>query len=78
MLEVGQIICSKDISGEEYFVVVETGHRPLLEKLDDFIIRNFVVCEPSTGDFYTLAELIAREKDKIIRNRKVEIDVYRN
>ena len=78
MLELGQIFCSKEATGDVYYIVIETGRRMLFEKVEDYIIRNYVVSDPDTGNFYTIKNIIEQEKDKIIRNRKVEIDVYGN
>jgi hypothetical protein len=78
MLELGQIFCSKEATGDVYYIVIETGRRMLFEKVEDYITRNYVVSDPDTGNFYTIKNIIEQEKDKLIRAGKVRLDVYDN
>ncbi len=78
MFEYGQIIKSCGHQETDYYIVVETGRRPILQKLDNFIINNYRVTDPDTGDYYTIKEIIEREKHKIIHKEAIELDVYNN
>ena len=65
MLELGTIITNEDSTGLTYFIVTKTGTHTVLEKLDDFILRNYVV---QTSDVYTtLKEILEFEKKKILK-----------
>ena len=65
MLELGTIITNEDYTGLTYFIVTKTGTHTVLEKLDDFILRNYVV---QTSDVYTtLKEILEYEKKKILK-----------
>ena len=74
MFKLGEIIPSYGPQGEEYYIVVEVGHRPLLEKVEDYIIRNY--CVVDYGEQYTLAGLIEREKRRMLS--KGAVNVYDN
>ncbi len=74
MFKLGEIIPSEGSKGTEYYIVVEAGHRPLLELLDDYIMRCRTV--PYEGEYCTLREIVYREKQKIIS--KGYINVQRN
>ena len=65
MLELGTIITNEDSTGLTYFIVTKTGTHTVLEKLDDFILRNYVV---QTSDVYTtFKEILEYEKKKILK-----------
>ena len=72
MLEVGTIIASKDPTATEYFVVTGiTARRPVLEPLDSFIMRNYVV---QTGDIYcTIKELVEDERHKMLQKGVIDV-----
>lgn len=74
MLELGTIIANEEPSGTVHYVVTETGSRVSLEKIEDYIIRNYVV---QTGDVYrTIKELIEDEKCYLIRKGDVDVPRY--
>lgn len=75
MFEVGQIITDKNIQGEEHYIVIEGGHRPVLEKLDEFIMRHYVVRDQN-GSCYTIKELVNREKYKAISRGEWDVPSY--
>lgn len=76
MFEVGQIIIDKTAQGEEHYIVIETnGHRPILEKLDEFIMRHYVVRDQN-GSCYTIKELVNREKYKAISRGEWDVPSY--
>lgn len=64
MLKLGAIISSESPKGTEYYIVTETGLRPRLELVEDFIMRNYIV--PYEDELCTLKEIINREKQKIL------------
>ena len=71
MLELGTIIANEDPTGTIYFIVTKAGTHTVLEKLDDFIMRNRVV---QTSDVYrTLREIIEDEKQKIIKKGVADV-----
>jgi hypothetical protein len=64
-MKLGEVIESCTPTGTDYYIVIETGYRPLLEKIEDFIIRNRVI---TTCDVYRpLRDIIEEEKKAIIR-----------
>ena len=70
-MKLGDIIESCDSTGTNYYIVVEAGQRSLLEKLDDYIIRNRVI---TTCDVYrTLRDIIAEEKRVIIKKGTIDV-----
>lgn len=71
MFKVGEIIPSESAKGTEYYIVVEAGHRPLLELLDDYIMRCRTV--PYEGDYCTLREIVEREKQRIISKGYINV-----
>jgi hypothetical protein len=74
MLELGTIIANEETSGTVHYVVTETGRRPRLEKIEDYIIRRYVV---QTGDVYrTIGEVIEDEKRYLIRKGEVDVPRY--
>ena len=72
MFKLGEIVPSYGPQGEEHYIVVEAGRRPLLEKVEDYIIRRYCVID-NDGERYTLAELINREKQKILHRGEVDV-----
>ena len=71
MLELGTIITNEDSTGLTYFIVTKTGTHTVLEKLEDFIMRNYVI---QTSDVYrTLKEIIADEKHKILKRGAADV-----
>lgn len=71
MLELGTIITNEDSTGLTYFIVTKTGTHTVLEKLEDFIMRNYVI---QTSDVYrTLKEIIADEKHKILKRGVADV-----
>jgi hypothetical protein len=74
MLELGAILANEELCGTVHYVITETGRRPHLEKVEDFIIRNYIV---QTGDVYrTIKEVIEDEKRKMIRKGEVDVPRY--
>ena len=71
MLKLGTIISSESPKGMEYFIVTETGRRPKLELVEDFVMRNYMV--PYEDELCTLKEIINREKQKILRGGQVNV-----
>ncbi len=74
MFRLGEIIPSHGSAGDEHYIVVETGHRSLLEKVEDYIIRNY--CVMDHGEQYTLAGLIEREKQKMLSKGEINVQGY--
>ena len=72
MYRFGDIIQGEEASGTVYYVVTEiNGRRPILERLEDFIIRNYVV---KAGDVYlTLKEIIEDEKQRAIKEGVIDV-----
>ena len=71
MLELWTIITHEDSTGTTYFIVTKTGTHTVLEKLDDFIMRNRVV---QTSDVYrTLKEILEDEKREILRKGVIDV-----
>jgi hypothetical protein len=74
MFELGTIIAKEELSGTVHYVVTETGGRITFEKVEDYIIRNYVV---QTGDVYrTIKEIIEDEKRYLIRKGEVDVPRY--
>ena len=71
MFKLGTIIPSEGPKGTEYYIVVEEGHRPLLELLDDYIMRCRTV--PYEGEYCTLREIVEREKQRIINRGHIDV-----
>jgi hypothetical protein len=71
MFRVGEIIPSESLKGTEYYIVVEAGHRPLLELLDDYIMRCRTV--PYEGEYCTLREIVDCEKQRIISKGYINV-----
>jgi hypothetical protein len=71
MFKLGEIIPSEGPKGTEYYIVVEAGRRPLLELLDNYIMRCRTV--PYEGEYCTLREIIDREKQRIISKGYVDV-----
>jgi hypothetical protein len=71
MFKLGEIIPSDGPKGTEYYIVVEEGTRPLLELLDDYIMRCRMV--PYEGEYCTLREIVDREKQKIISKGYINV-----
>ena len=70
-MKLGEVISSVGPTGTDYYIVVETGRRPLLEKVEDFIICNRVV---TTCDVYrTIKDIIEEEKKVIIRKGIIDV-----
>lgn len=70
----GQIFENEELGGTVYYIVTEVGSQTKFEKLEDFIIRNYVV---QTGDVYrTIRDIIEDEKRYIIRRGKVDAQNY--
>ena len=74
MLKLGAIIPNEEPSGTVYYVVTETGSKVNLEKIEDYIIRRYVV---QTGDVYrTIGEIIEDEKRYLIHKGEVDVPHY--
>jgi hypothetical protein len=71
MFKLGEIIPSEGPKCTEYYIVVEEGHRPLLELLDDYIMRCRTV--PYEGEYCTLREIVDREKQRIISKGYINV-----
>lgn len=71
MFKLGEIIPSEGPKGIEYYIVVEAGDRPLLELLDDYILRCRIV--PYEGEYCTLREVVEREKQRIISKGYINV-----
>lgn len=71
MFKLGEIIPSEGVKGTEYYIVVEEGAKPLLELLDDYIMRCRTVYYE--GEYCTLAEIVAREKQRIISRGYINV-----
>jgi hypothetical protein len=71
MLKLGTIILSEGPKGTEYYIVTETGRRPKLELVEEFIMRNYVV--PYDDEICTLKEIINREKRKILSEGHIDV-----
>jgi hypothetical protein len=71
MFKLGEIIPSEGPKGTEYYIVVEEGTRPLLELLDDYIMRCRTV--PYEGEYCTLREIVDREKQRIISKGYINV-----
>lgn len=71
MFKLGEIIPSEGPKSTEYYIVVEASHRPLLELLDDYIMRCRTV--PYEGEYCTLREIVDREKQRIISKGYIDV-----
>ena len=71
MFKFGEIIPSEGPKGIEYYIVVEDGARPLLELLDDYIMRCRTVYYE--GEYCTLKEIVDREKQRIISKGYINV-----
>lgn len=71
MFKLGEIIPSEGPKGTEYYIVVEEGARPLLELLDDYIMRCRTVSYE--GEYCTLREIVDREKQRIISKGYINV-----
>jgi hypothetical protein len=71
MFKLGKIIPSEGPNGTEYYIVVEDGARPLLELLDDYIMRCRTVSYE--GEYRTLREIVEREKQRIINKGYINV-----
>ena len=70
-MKLGDVIESCGAAGTEYYIVTETGSRPLLEKVEDFIIRNRVI---TVCDVYRpLKDIIEEEKKSIISKGTIHV-----
>jgi hypothetical protein len=72
MFKLGDIIPHRTFEGEEeeHYIVVGVNP-PQLEKVENYILRCFTV--PYEGERCTLNEVVAREKDKILSRRKIDV-----
>ena len=74
MLRLGDVIESCSAAGTDYYIVTETGRRPLLERLEDYIINRRVI---TTCDVYRpLSDIIEEEKRAIIRKGTIDVQSY--
>ena len=74
MLKLGTIISNEEPSGTVHYIVTETGVGAKLEKIEDYIIRRYIV---QTGDVYrTIGEIIEDEKRYLIRKGVVDVQSY--
>lgn len=71
MFKLGEIIPSEGPKGTEYYIVVEEGRRPLLELLDNYIMRCRTV--PYEGEYCTLREVVECEKQRIISKGYIDV-----
>lgn len=70
-MKLGDVIESRSATGTEYYIVTETGSRPLLEKVEDFIICNRVI---TVCDIYRpLKDIIEEEKKSIISKGTIHV-----
>ena len=70
-MKLGDVIESHSVAGTDYYIVIETGYRPLLEKVEDYIIRNRVI---TVCDVYRpLRDIIEEEKRAIIRKGTIDV-----
>lgn len=74
MFKLGEIIPSEGPKGTEYYIVVEEGYRPLLELVDDYIMRCLTV--PYEGECCTLREIVDREKQRIISKGYINVQIF--
>lgn len=73
MFKVGEIIPINGPKGAEHYIVVESGDKPQLELIEDFIMRNYTVVDHETGGVYTIKQLVNREKQKMINKGQVNV-----
>ncbi len=71
MFKLGEIVPSEGSKGTDYYIVVEAGPNPKLELVDDYILRCRIVYYE--GEYCTLAEIVNREKQKIISRGYINV-----